>query len=356
MQQLDFAIVGTGLRAAMLAQELVRVHAKKVGLFLDRLVEHQISREINLGLAVSTRPETLRMMTEIEGDIVPSLTRIAGRHVLSRVHPVIVGVAPPMAQGLAYMYHYLKGMEGEIERLPAGDIKGHRREAIRVRGVRLVHDRLVWPALFDWLHQQGAVLQERTGMNINMRKDGSARIGAGADLFSAHRVVLADEGALLEHGPTEALPEIFQPVSCCAIETDPVAGLNDHLVLGPEKGFWARRQKNGHMKMSAAVPLEEMAGQIRAFLSPSIRPRLNGRRTYRSLRVRDGAPVSGRLAQGGMIGIAGFGHWGAFAAPALARWLCGSSSENEKSFFSRHDPRKDRRPVADIDGAVGEAT
>ena len=191
-------------------------------------------------------------------------------------------------------------------------------------------------------------------MSLDMRKDGSAKIGAGAEFFSARRIVLADEQALLEHGPAEALRDVFRPLTCCAIETDPLAGLNDPLVLDPQTAFWARHRKNGHLQMGAAVPLEEMAALIRTFLSPSARPRLNGRRIFRSLRVCDGAPVTGRLGQTGMIGIAGLGHWGAFAAPALARWLCGTGSKSEKSFFSRHDPRKDRQFVADIDGAAGE--
>jgi hypothetical protein len=65
--------------------------------------------------------------------------------------------------------------------------------------------------------------------------------------------------------------------------------------------------------------------------------RRTGQAVYRIVQTLDGAPLIGRTGRHKVTILAGFGDAAAFVAPAVARVLAGSASDDDRAYFEARD-------------------
>ncbi|MCF6303113.1 MAG: hypothetical protein L3J13_07935, partial [Devosiaceae bacterium] len=159
MKKYDVGIVGESLLAPFIAGLLKKNHQKKTCLFLSRRVQHQIVRKINLSFDTITRPESWEMLNCAVKETFPTLAKVGSNAAVGKTNALVLSHTQSGANLLSHMYHYLHGMDVQVERLADDDFP-HVRAAYRARGIRFIRPSVLWPAVFDWLKKLGVDIIE----------------------------------------------------------------------------------------------------------------------------------------------------------------------------------------------------
>ena len=99
--------------------------------------------------------------------------------------------------------------------------------------------------------------------------------------------------------------------------------------------------------------IAEFAGMLQRLLRQQQPFGQVGQACHVQVRTGDGAPAVGRVGGTGPDVLAGFGCWGAFVAPAIARWLSGAADPAESDWLGGRlvSRTAQDKPVSDL-GAI----
>ena len=338
LDEFDIGIVGTSLFSAFLAGLLAQKHSKRIALFLDISVQHQISREINVSFDCQTRPKTWHMLQNGVREALPVLNKIGGGSAIAKTNALLICQSEYTSDALSHLYHFLHGEEFEIERLSKNEFKNCL-TAYRLSGLKLIRPGVLWPAILDWLNVIGVPVFNPQGMSVKIQKDGFARINTPGRSVGLTSLVLADEQAILSYGSERAIDQLFIRNSRIGVLSQPVVGFNEHLVINPESNFCARQKLDSTIEILA----DGTSNKINAYINDNILSnalvqqniiRLSGRSVFSTLKTKDGAAIVGKMARTGVWGCAGLGMGRIFFAPAIARFICGKPSNQEQDYFA----------------------
>lgn len=333
MHEFDIAIAGSSLQAAMIAGLLAYEHKKRVCLLTDNSVQHQLPRELSLAFDFFIRPETWDLLRLNQAQILPIITKIGGGDAVNNVNPLIVCHTQDNADAMGHLYHLFIGNDWDIERL-SEHLYPPALAAYRLRKIKLIRSKILWPALFSWLKKLGVELFDPEGLDITSHRDGSATLETPTHSMDVQRMVLSDEHAIRALATKLDIDRLFTHSQTITLISEPFEGLHESIILSPEFGFTARTSQNKSLEVLTHISIDKLGTLIHQNLPGEHKIRRAGRAIFPSLIMRDGAPMAGKMGRSSIWGIAGFGNTGIFFAPSLARLIADKSTTLEAAYFT----------------------
>lgn len=323
----DLAILGSTPLAPLLAGLLAKTHGRRVVLCADPPSSYRLPRGFDLSAGPITRPETWALLKRTVPETV-KLVRTFGSGVYRRIDPLLVATTEAGREGLGHIRNVAAGFGVPAERY--GD-------AMRFRDAILLRQFALHAALQPWL-DSAAVLRAGTA-DAMIKRDGTVRIDSSGSAVEAAQAVLCDDAATLKHLGSDS--ERIGPAHMMSVLTEPTAALRAPVMLHIDRGLILRQRRTGAI---------EAVGPETAPLDLPQGVRCAGRATFRSVVTTDGAPLAG-IVRNRMV-VAGFGVTAAFLAPAIARFIAGASTEDERAWFAAHDAGKARGVVGEFGAAA----
>ena len=322
----DFAIFGSARLPALLAGLLAHDHGKQVLHIAGSVSSQRLPRRIDTAFSLATRPATWRLLQKAEAETRALLQNLDAAASLVPTDVQVVADRPETRAALDHMRHIAAsyGVASHGDVFPrvsrfAGDVS-------------LKDSRVV------------SVSADRVQLGLG---DGSAEFSIDGDRAEIGRIVLADDGAILDLLPEAQRPPTMRVQSMTATLTAPTRALPVPLVRYPDRGATLLQRPD-----RSVLGLVEGTWEIDARLASCLPGPFPLRRLasthFRRIGSSDGAPILGQLATSPVTLIAGLGDAAAFLAPPLARWLAGVSRDDEVAWFGDHAvTRTDRATVAD---------
>jgi hypothetical protein len=336
----DFAVLGSTPLAALLAGLLGSVHQKRVLLIAEPLSPLRLQRGFDLAVAPLTRPETWAMLQRGTPEVLKLLSGL-GKGLFQRLDPLFVAETAAGAEALAHMRHVARGFEYAVERRP-----GVALAAYRFQDKPLLDRARLGPAFASWFQRIGVLQQAAGTARISIARDGSARIETANGAIDAKHAILADDAAVIAQlGPNLPAGARIEPVT--AILTEPAATRPAPLAMHVDTGVVLRQDTTAAIWALVPGPPSEAQLRIAATLASQGTMRRAGQVRFNSIATLDGAAIVGLARVPQVTLIAGLGSSGAFLAPALARLIAGSATEEEARYFAAREPGKDRTAIAD---------
>lgn len=326
----DFAVFGSSPLARLLAGLLASTHGRKVIFVGESQSGYRLPRSVDLSVAPITRPETWALLGEGIAETKRLLSRIAGRGAFSRVDPIFFSDTESGSEVLSHIRHLAQGFRVAAEPVSASRL-GPGRNGIILRDAIRLNRPVLEPALDQWLDKHK--VQNVVAESITIAFDGSVRIGAHGEEYSAQQAILADPETIMALLPLRHWPSLFLRESTATILTKPTQPLAAPVMLEIGTGIVLLQQPEGGMAGVGPGDLGGFSGQMQMLFGRDRQIEQAGQTTFTTLHTSDGAPAVGRAAGVGADVVAGLGMVGAFFAPALANWLAGVAQPHQASWF-----------------------
>lgn len=348
----DFIIVGSTPLARLVAGLLASVHGKSVVFSGESQSGYRLLRGIDLSVAPVTRPETWALLKAGLPEVLKLISRIGGRRTWSRLDPIIFAETAAAREALAHVRHMAAAFGHAAERVPEKAI-GPGRDGLMLRDAVLLHRPALEIALDSWLDQQG-VRRQRDGEALVVHGDGSAILGAAGDSVEVAQAVLADDVAIIGHVQPAQWPALLGRQVTSTILTEPTRPIVAPVMHQLDSGLTLVQQAARGIAAIGPGAIDPFAMALGILLGREREYRQAGQSSYEALVTMDGAPAVGRLGGNGPDIIAGLGPTGAFIAPAIARWLCGTAGPAESAWLAARLVDRQARPsaVAEFGGAA----
>lgn len=319
MADFDFAIVGTDLFSGLLAGLLVRDHGKTVVRVGHRPSAQRLWRSLPLALPVATRPGVWDMVRRGERETRDVLGAMGLPSAISTAEVALVGDTPATAEALDHLAHMAVGYGHQVRR----DERGW-----ALRQVSILNREVIDVRLGVWLD----------GLGVRQVDEGPV---------DAALTILAEDAAIMDLLSEAQRPELLvtqQMTSTSIVVTRPLpVGVQRFL----DRGVTLYGQgRNGVLALISGE--HDVEARLASTLPGPFPMKRMATTRFRRILTIDGAPVIGRLKGTRQFLFAGLGHSAPFLAPAVARFLAGTSEGGEKSWLLAHDPARPRANVADF--------
>ncbi|MBB4051035.1 hypothetical protein GGR20_000653 [Devosia subaequoris] len=331
--EFDFAIFGSTPMAQLLAGLLGREHGRKVLLVGQNRAGYRLPRGLDISVAPITRPQSWTRLIGTAPETARLVVRIAGRNALSRVDPVFFAEAPRAVEALSHMRHMAGGFGIAAEPVGQSMLGGNRLGMVLRDTLRLNRAHLE-AGLERWL--KDCTVERPVPRSVAIENDGAAKIETDTGIHWARQAVLADDEAIVAWLPLRQWPTLFQRVRHTSILTTPTRPLAAPIMLELDKGLFLTQQTEGGVAAFGPGERAAFSEHVLNLLGQNRKVEQAGQTNYVALGTRDGAPAFGRAAGQGADVVANIGCYGAFIAPALARWLAGEPSAEEARWFEQH--------------------
>lgn len=347
----DFLVCGSTPFAELLAGLLASAHGKRVCLVGDSWSPYRLPRRLDVSVMPATRPETWALLKQSGAETLKLLGSI-GRGLYERVDPLFVAETPDSAAYLGHMRWVALGLGFAAERAvdhgltAEGTICRIRDAAMLVRGRAA-------PAIEAWLEAAGVRHMPVQVTSIVSRRDGTATLTKNGETWEAAALVLADDEAILNRLPAADQQRVLTTGSCMSTITEPAKPQSAALLHYLDRDVVVhQRAMKGPVLALAHGDHHSALARVGASIATDQPLRRTGQAVFQELTTRDGAPLVGRMGRGRMNVVAGLGMSAAFLAPAVARLLAGTPSEEEARYFEARDPARaaTRHAVAEMAG------
>jgi hypothetical protein len=318
MADFDIAVVGTSLFSGLLAGILARDHGRKVARIGRQPSAQRLPRRVDLALPLATRPETWRLIRRAEAEMRTLLGSIGVTGGVGTTEAAILADQPGTATALDHLAHMAAGYGHQVRRLPNG---------WSFRQVSMLIREPIEARLADWLKAAGVTSMDET-------------------VPDAELIVLADDAAIFDHVPEGQRPAQLssQAMTATLVVSRPPAI--------PVQRFADRGvtlvARSGNAILALVGGETEVEARLSSTLDGPFPMKRLATTRYRRFATTDGAPLIGRLKTDKQFIVAGLGDTATFLAPAIARFIMGTSETDEKSWLAAHDPARPRDAVADF--------
>jgi hypothetical protein len=347
-REVDIAVFGSGLLARLLAGLLAQAHGRRVALVTESDASYRLARRFDMSVAPVTRPETWALLTQTVPETLRLLAQIGARTACQRLDPLFVTSTGRGRQGLAHVRHMAAGFGHDTQVLPA-EALGADREGLILRDAVLLMRGEAELLADAWLARLGVAVLQRQRVRAEISGEGTARMEGEGVQLEAGVTVLCDDAAVLAHAG-RAMGGLLEARSAFALFAGCEQALGAPFVVDVDSGVQVLQTGPRALAVVAAGETDDAPAAVASLLRRRGSLHLWGRTSFRQLVARDGAPVLGRPQADGAIVLAGLGLTGAFIAPALARWLAGTASRAEDSYFAARGFLRipGRSPVAEF--------
>lgn len=335
----DFAVCGSTPFARLLAGILAADHGKRVCLVGDRWSPYRLVRRFDISVAPFTRPETWALLRQ---EVPEALKRLAaiGRSLYERVDPLFVAETEDSIARLGHMRWTALGFGFAAERAVDRSITAEG-SICRIRDAAMLVPARAEPALEAWLEKAG-VRHLPPDSTVVLRRDGTASLSSGSETMEANTVVLADDESISDRLPQAERHRLLVMRSDTSIMIQPGAPpLGGPFVAYLDRDLWLfQRSAKAPIVAIAAGDPQSAPARVAASIPAKEPLRRNGQCVFRAATIIDGAPLVGRMGKSRVIVVAGLGAPAAFLAPALARYLNGTASEDGRLYFESREPSR----------------
>ncbi len=237
------------------------------------------------------------------------------------------------------------GYGHQAERLAATEADGDR---LVIRDAVMLHRAALGGVLHKMLTESGVHHVHPSTLTGARFTDGGVEF-SGPDRQRARRAVLADDAAIGRLFGARSQLLRAEGYGALIAETD--TDRSAPVMIDLDTGLETVQRRPG--TLAAIAPLSGYAGPERAIpaMLRGTRLRVGARALFDRYTTTDGGPVFGQVTEKGPTILAATRPFGAFIAPAIARWLVDAPAPGEHTYFSaRHARRKAvPSPVGDID-------
>lgn len=335
----DAAIFGSTALARLVAGLLARDHGRRVLLIGREASPQRLPRTIDMALPTATRPETWSLLRAGELETRRLLESIGSAEAVSRITVAVHGDTEASAAALAHIAHLAMGFG------MAGRSTG---PLHNFRDVALLNAEGLSPKLAPWLASLGVTVADSDAARLGFLKSGAAELILSDERAAAAQIVLADDPALLDLVPEAQRPGQFTIQPMTATLTAPTRRLPAPVVRWPDRGITLVRRPGDSVLALIEGDADAEARLASTLPGPFPLARLATSR-FRRVVTADGAPLIGKLKPSKLTILAGLGEAAVFLAPAIARWLAGTPSDDEKRWFAARDPaRPSRETIAEF--------
>ncbi|SFV35820.1 hypothetical protein SAMN05216456_2245 [Devosia crocina] len=346
----DFAVFGSTPLAQLLAGLLASRHGKSVVLVGEPSARYRLPRAADISLGPITRPETWALLKSTTPDTTRLIGRIGGRHAQNHVDPIFFAESEAAREALGHVCNMARSFGVIVEPLPTR-LMGADRLAVRVGDAVALNRPVLENALVPW-HEQCGV--ERLPSTVYWAQDGAAaRLTHGDTEIIAQQTILADDAAIEAALPVTSRSSVLVEHLHSTILTRSGQHLLGPAMLHLDSGTWLMGHEEGGMAAFGPGGIGHFARNLVTLLREPDPLQQAGQVSFSTFASADGAPIIGRMGRNGATILTGFGGWGTFAVPALARWFAGEASAAEADWFAAHAPER-IRPVAEFSPLTDE--
>jgi hypothetical protein len=335
----DILVLGNSPLALLLAGLFADRYRRKVCLAAEPLASAALPRGLDLSVAPVTRPQSWAMATRGVVETRALLAEIGAAAGIEPCEPILVGSGATTLEALQHMRHVAIGHGHRVERVADTDIGAGSVGYRFADAVRLDRSKLL-PRLGAWLAELGVTRLVPPAGAVVLRNDGSSRLATGAGQITADRTVFADEQAIVSQLAADRRDGLLQIDPGRAVLTEPARSLPASLMVYLDRGASLAQAADGSITALMAGAPDTALGRLGGCLSAQGMLRRAGEAGFLLSGSADGAPIIGPVRGSRAIMAAALGPWGAFLAPALARWLEARSEGTEAEWFAAHAPQR----------------
>jgi hypothetical protein len=348
----DFAVLGATPLAHLLAGLLAGTHGRRVLLVGESQAGYRLVRGIDLSAGTITRPESWALLTRTAPENMRLVSRIGGRGALHRVDPILFAQGREHTEALSHMRHMAAGFGLAAEPV-SSSLVGEGRIGVVFRDLVRINRPMLEAGIDRWLARGNVV---RIGaQKVDIAADGAVQVLASGISYSARQAVLCDDEAIMAWLPLRQWPQLLRRITSSSILTTPTRPLAANIMLDLDSGTYLTQQAEGGIAAFGRGDLAEMASHLHALLGRNRQVEQAGQTSFQALATLDGAPAFGRVSGVGADVVAGLGCYGAFIAPALARWLAGDATPAEAEWFGARLVNRAGKTAPVDDYAMGDA-
>lgn len=345
----DFAVFGSTPLARLVAGLLASRHGKKVVVIGEVKARFRLPRVADLSLAAITRPQTWALLQANVPETTRLIGKIGGRGAHRHVDPIFFAESEAAREALGHVSNMARAFGLVVESLSAKRL-GPNRFALRIGDAVALNRSVLEPALETWLAACG--VQILPTAVAAFAGDGSVTLRQGDVEIVASHALLADDAAVEDHLPRHLKPASLIDRVQSTILTASGQHLASPVMMHLDSSTWLVEHEEGGMAAIGPGQLAGLSQNLVTLLNQPTQLQQVGQVSFRTLAMRDNAPLIARdLATGRSI-LVGLNGWGSFLAPALARWLSGEATRAETRWISAHDAQR-TIPVAEI-GALAD--
>lgn len=348
----DFAVLGSGAQAVLLAAHLARDHRKSVVLIAQRGSRLRVRRGFDLAMAPITRPETMIVLQRGAAEVL-AMIEPAAKGIVGRVDQHFVAESAATRDGLMHFRQLarLMGISTDLatdRTLPAAGV-------LRVRNVPMLDTPRLLAGLKALLAGAGVRRLDPAATAVSLKRDGSVRLTHLGIVAEARQAVVAGDDAIAAYVSADALDKslLTAPATATLLpplkvaHADPFVSYLDRgvsLLLDSGAGLHAvvkGTAGDADQRLASALRLDRPAQRA-------------GSASFTTYTTVDGAPFLGPVKGGRAVLVAGFGNSGAFFSPAIARMLVGAAPEDEANWFAARGQGRvaNRATAAEFSGAA----
>jgi hypothetical protein len=342
----DHVVIGSSLMARLLAGLLASRHGRKVVFVGESHAGYRLARSIDLSVAAITRPQSWAMLRGGVPETLRLLGHIAGRGAWRHVNPILFATGAGDIEALSHIRHMASSFGLHSEPAPSA-ATGNSRSGIILRDAIHLQHTVLEPALDRWMAQTG--VRTARPRHIEVRADGSALLACDDESFPVRHAILADAEAIIAHLPLPQWPVLLRRIEASSVLTRPTRPLAADVMIAVDTDTVLQQQPEGGILGMGRGDLAAFSGQLQSLLGDGRPLEQVGQTSYTRLVALDGAPAVGRVDGNGADVISTLEPYGAFLAPALARWIAGEPAPQEADWFSDRlvSRRRDNSAVAE---------
>ena len=200
--------------------------------------------------------------------------------------------------------------------------------------------------LAEWLTAAGVRSMDPHEIEIDWGASGAAALKGPDGPFEVGQIVFADDAAILDM-PADLRPAVLRAEELTSTLIGKTRPLAAPVQLFADRGVSLMQRDDGSVLALVSGNTQIVERLASAFAGPFPIRRLATGRSHHLVSV-DGAPVVGRLEGSGLFIAAALGNAAAFFAPALARYLAGSSPDSEAEQLAAFAPTAPRKFISEV--------
>jgi len=331
----DFAIIGSTPKAAILACMLAKTHGHDVALIADFPSTLRPQHGFDISIAPITRPQTWNLLKENISQTKDFLHKTSNTNVIERVDPVFVATNKNGDIALSYMRNIALafGFMSESQAISDRFISSYQfRDATRLLR------RPFFTSLNARLDKCGVKTFSREKLKLkNIKKE--TQIILKEKKFFAKQIILADDRAIEEFLSPSEITKQFKTITTQGFLVEPTEKIKSSVMFNLDSGLIIHQRNNNSLDCLAPKTKISLEQKICQMTNKNQILRLAGKTQFSTLISQNDAPIIGKIARSKYISLASFGEVGLFLTPAIARYLDNNATSFEKQYFEDHAPK-----------------
>ncbi len=335
----DFAIIGSSPKAAILACMLAKTHAKSVLLISKDPHNLRPQHGFDISVAPITNPKTWKILKSNIPKTIEFMNKTSSKNIKTkiteRIDPLFITTEQAGKTAFSHCRNLATGYGFNVEKQAQSE---QFLSSYKFTDATRLLRRPFFASLEQRLKNCNVQRLDPNKIRIKNKKD-DIEITSNKISYYAKQVVLVDDNALLNHLPDADISTQFIKTSIFGFLSEPIKSIKNPIIFNIDNGLIIHQRENGSLDCLAPKNKQTLEQQICLMLNKEQSTRIAGKTQFNKLYSPDGAPLFGKIGRSRYISICNFGTTGLFQTPAIAAMLSENSNEFEQQYFSSLAPK-----------------